>query len=303
MPERDGALAPKAIRPAGLVEATEGLYRGLFSVAVAFALGAAAWGTVIAPFNGFSDHHMRSVAIGLLATLAGLVAFRERRALYGRLRRRPELLLAIVLASIAVLWLDGGWRSSFYLASYTAIGLSAVVGGLRWSLGCATALAAGYVAGLAINGYSWVELKALHDADSVIANTGGYLLAAFFFATPVGWLGGYVARINQTIEMYGSGDAAAERAPGGLVTRGLSAREIEVVQLIAGGATNEQIATQLVISTRTVHSHVENAMKKTTARNRTDLAVIAVQDGLVPDRTAIAADGAAPDGRLAAAAD
>lgn len=66
------------------------------------------------------------------------------------------------------------------------------------------------------------------------------------------------------------------------VTGGLSAREIEVVQLVATGATNQEIAKRLVISPRTVQSHVDRAMKKTGARNRTHLAVIVVQDGIVP---------------------
>jgi DNA-binding CsgD family transcriptional regulator len=68
------------------------------------------------------------------------------------------------------------------------------------------------------------------------------------------------------------------------MTGALSARELEVVKLIAGGATNEEIAERLVISPRTVHSHVNRARRKTGARNRTDLAVIAVQAGLLPNR-------------------
>ena len=57
-----------------------------------------------------------------------------------------------------------------------------------------------------------------------------------------------------------------------------------MVRLIAGGATNEEIAERLVISPRTVQSHVDRAMRKTAARNRTDLAVLAVQSGLAPER-------------------
>lgn len=278
------------MNPVGLVEATERLYRSLFTAAVGFALGTALWGLVIAPFNGFDHHRVLSLGLGLVLVGASLAAFVRRRDLFGLLRRHPAWLLVAVALSVAVLWSDGGWRSSYYLASYAAIALAAVVGGLRWSFLCAAVLAAGYVAGLAINGYSWAELKALNDADSVIANTGGYLIAAYFFAAPVGWLGGYVARINQVIGSIDGGQepGAFTTAPLGEVadrlTDTLSVREVEVVQLVASGATNEEIADRLFLSPRTIQSHVENATRKTGTRNRTELAVLAVMEGLVPER-------------------
>jgi len=50
---------------AGLVEATERLYRSLFTAAVAFGATAAGWGLLIAPFNSFNDHPERSLALGV----------------------------------------------------------------------------------------------------------------------------------------------------------------------------------------------------------------------------------------------
>ena len=279
--------------PVGLVEATERLYRSLFTAAIGFALGTALWGMVIAPFNGFNDHAALSLGLGVILAAAALLAFARRRELFVLLRQHQAWLLVAVALSVAVLWLDGGWRSSYYLASYAAIALAAVAAGLRWSAICAALLAAGYVAGLAINGYSWDELQALNDADSVVANTGGYLIAAYFFAAPVRWLGGYVARIHQVVGSVAdsqqsevstdsSSDPVADR-----LTDKLSVREVEVVQLVAGGATNEEIARQLVLSPRTIQSHVENAMKKTGTRNRTELAVLAVREDLVPEQAAL----------------
>lgn len=272
------------IKHRGLVEATERLYRSLLAAAIGFVVGASLWGMAIAPFNGFNDHTTKSLVLGTAQVAIGLVAFSRREALLGLLRRRPALLLVAAAISIAVLWIDGGWRSSYYLASYAAIALAAVVGGLRWSFACAGLLALGYVGGLAINGYSWAELKELNDADSVIANTGGYLIAAFFFAAPVAWLAGYVARINQVLSdsTRGSDAERAATLAAREATNKLTAREIEVVQLIASSASNDDIATTLTISVRTVHRHVENAMKKTGAKKRTGLAVIATQAGLVP---------------------
>jgi DNA-binding NarL/FixJ family response regulator len=65
-------------------------------------------------------------------------------------------------------------------------------------------------------------------------------------------------------------------------TRGLTERELQVVVLLAEGLTNDQIASQLVLSPRTVQSHVSNAMKRTRTQSRTQLAVLALREGLVP---------------------
>lgn len=271
-----GPDIPAPAHVSALVETTERLYRALFTAAVSFAVGAAAWGLVIAPFNGFRSDHSRSLAIGCALICLAAIGFALRRQLYDVLRRKPAWLLLPALIGVATLWADGGWRSSYYLASYAAVALAAVVGGLRWAFGCAAVVAAGYVAGLAVHGYSWERLHDLHDADSVVANTGGYFIAAYLFAAPVAWLGGYVARINQIL-----GEPTSRRRGR---TAHLSVREVQVVQLIAGGASNDEIARRLVISPRTVQTHVERSMKKTAARNRTELAVLTVQEGLVPLR-------------------
>ena len=65
-------------------------------------------------------------------------------------------------------------------------------------------------------------------------------------------------------------------------TAGLTERELEVVVLLAEGLTNDQIADELVLSPRTVQSHVSNAMKRTRTQSRTQLAVLAIREGLVP---------------------
>ena len=62
---------------------------------------------------------------------------------------------------------------------------------------------------------------------------------------------------------------------------GLSARERELVTLVAQGATNAQIAEQLHISVRTVRSHPDRIRDKTGARRRADLTWLALTAGLV----------------------
>lgn len=94
------------MNPVGLVEATERLYRSLFTAAVGFAAGAALWGMVIAPFNGYSDHAALSLALGGTLTAASLLALARRRALFRLLREHPGWLLAAAALSIAVLWPD-----------------------------------------------------------------------------------------------------------------------------------------------------------------------------------------------------
>ena len=62
---------------------------------------------------------------------------------------------------------------------------------------------------------------------------------------------------------------------------GLSAREVEVLRLVAKGLTNAQIAAELFISPRTVNAHVRNMLSKTGAANRVELAMWARTEGIV----------------------
>ena len=69
------------------------------------------------------------------------------------------------------------------------------------------------------------------------------------------------------------------KPPGGLA--GLSARERELVTLVARGRTDVQIADQLAISIRTVRSHLDRVRDKTGCRRRADLTRLALTAGLV----------------------
>ncbi|MET0765438.1 MAG: AAA family ATPase [Blastococcus sp.] len=62
----------------------------------------------------------------------------------------------------------------------------------------------------------------------------------------------------------------------------LSARESDVLALVARGRTDRQIGAELFISHRTVERHVSNILAKLDARTRAELAAIAYRDGLVP---------------------
>lgn len=64
--------------------------------------------------------------------------------------------------------------------------------------------------------------------------------------------------------------------------RVLSERELQVVRLLLDGLGNQEIATRLGVSRRTVHAHLSNAMGKTGTQTRTQLVVYALRAGLVP---------------------
>jgi DNA-binding NarL/FixJ family response regulator len=73
----------------------------------------------------------------------------------------------------------------------------------------------------------------------------------------------------------------ADPAPGIALPSSLTARELEILALIAAGLTNSEIAARLFISPLTCKSHVSRILTKLDARDRTQLVVIAYESGLV----------------------
>jgi DNA-binding NarL/FixJ family response regulator len=61
----------------------------------------------------------------------------------------------------------------------------------------------------------------------------------------------------------------------------LTGREIEVLRLIAQGATNREIAEALVISEGTVKNHISNILSRLGLRDRTQAAIYARENGLL----------------------
>ena len=62
---------------------------------------------------------------------------------------------------------------------------------------------------------------------------------------------------------------------------GLTAREVEVLALIARGASNRQVARALGISEKTAGTHIERIYTKTGALSRSTATLFAVQHGLL----------------------
>ena len=61
----------------------------------------------------------------------------------------------------------------------------------------------------------------------------------------------------------------------------LSDRELEVLQLMASGAANKQIASDLTISESTVKTHVTNIFQKLDVNHRTEAVTKAMSKGII----------------------
>ncbi len=119
--------------------------------------------------------------------------------------------------------------------------------------------------------------------SAVVAGAQGYLLKGapredIFQAIRVVHAGGSLlqpmvaSKLRQRLS--GQGVKPAE-------TIDLTPREIEVLQLIAQGMSNKQIATDLAITERTTKFHVSSILSKLEAANRTEAVKIAARRGLV----------------------
>lgn len=63
----------------------------------------------------------------------------------------------------------------------------------------------------------------------------------------------------------------------------LTARETEVLRLVATGLSYKQVAARLVVSHRTVQNHVQNTLRKLQLHNRVELTRYAIEQGLDGD--------------------
>jgi DNA-binding NarL/FixJ family response regulator len=74
---------------------------------------------------------------------------------------------------------------------------------------------------------------------------------------------------------------ALRRGEGAKGARGLTARELEVLRMVAAGRTNKAIAAELVLSVRTVDRHVSNIFAKLGVSSRAAATAYAHEHGLV----------------------
>jgi DNA-binding CsgD family transcriptional regulator/pimeloyl-ACP methyl ester carboxylesterase len=101
----------------------------------------------------------------------------------------------------------------------------------------------------------------------------------FYFTGPAGrWLRGVIDEFRaKACESVGTANGSVARGAANVV--GLSERERQVLTGIAAGHSNADIATELVMSTRTVERHVQNIYNKLGVHNRVEAANWAREHG------------------------
>jgi DNA-binding NarL/FixJ family response regulator len=87
-----------------------------------------------------------------------------------------------------------------------------------------------------------------------------------------------LARIRRLIFRSRNGRMSWQRAPGDV---SLTSRELEVLQLLAAGMRPKEIALELVISPKTVASHIQRVLAKLGAHSRAEAVAVAYRERLV----------------------
>ena len=139
-----------------------------------------------------------------------------------------------------------------------------------------------------------IVMLTVHDEDeklfeAIKAGANGYMLkdtsSADFLSGLRGALAGEATLppklAAHLLDEYARLANRPEPAPDVEEEPDLTPREREVLDLLATGASNQQIADQLTISLHTVKSHVRNILSKLHAFNRRDAARLAAQKGLL----------------------
>lgn len=112
------------------------------------------------------------------------------------------------------------------------------------------------------------------------------LLRAVGRQTGASYLRSYIGRLLTAFPNKDQGDASQlsslnSQLASSVLIEPLSERELEVLRLLGEGASNEQIASHLVISIHTVRKHVSNILEKMDAKNRTEAVAYARRSGLL----------------------
>ncbi len=146
----------------------------------------------------------------------------------------------------------------------------------------------GLVGGLLIATLQYTEYRFVIIEHSVELYSA---LVAILFAAFGIWLGLRITRRRETIretvvvkEVLVSAEAPVPFAPNTAhqQTLGITARELEILTLIARGLSNREIAAQLFVSENTVKTHCSRAFDKLGAARRTQAVLRGKELGLLP---------------------
>lgn len=140
----------------------------------------------------------------------------------------------------------------------------------------------GLVGGLLILLLKVVEYRFLVIEHSI--EIYGGLVAALFAGLGI-WLGLRLTRNKETVVIKEVPIATPERFTlnqSRLKELGITPRELEILELIARGLSNREIAAQLFVSENTVKTHSSRLFDKLSARRRTQAVQFGKEFGLIP---------------------
>jgi ATP/maltotriose-dependent transcriptional regulator MalT len=112
----------------------------------------------------------------------------------------------------------------------------------------------------------------------------GGLVAALFAAVGI-WLGRKLTREKKTVvvrEVLVPAPAQFIRDQGKLESLGITPRELEILELIAQGLSNKEIAERVFVSENTVKTHSSRVFDKLGARRRTQAVQLGKELRLIP---------------------
>jgi DNA-binding NarL/FixJ family response regulator len=126
----------------------------------------------------------------------------------------------------------------------------------------------------------WMQASSPYDAAVARLHTGRCLLALADESSAERELSAARTAFRQLGAVPMAELASSLLAPASL-PGGLTAREVEVLRLVAAGRSNPQIASELVLSEKTVARHLSNIFGKLDVPSRTAAAAYAFEHGLV----------------------
>jgi DNA-binding CsgD family transcriptional regulator len=110
-------------------------------------------------------------------------------------------------------------------------------------------------------------------------------IVAVIFATLGIWLGLKLARTREVVvvrEVPVPASGPFQRNEARREALGITPRELEILEAIAAGLSNREIAERLFVSENTVKTHAARLFDKLSARRRTQAIQLAKQAGLIP---------------------
>jgi DNA-binding CsgD family transcriptional regulator len=304
---------------AELAALSERFYGGVFVGAIGFVGLAALTAFVLLPVRAFPSGApvaVAFVATGLLVAAALLAGWRAQE-LYCALRRWPQLQLALVIVAAALV-ASPEMSSELWWPSCAILMALALVASLARTLAYCLVVLGTNLAGHLVA----ADLGDTH-AVSIIGLWIGYPLWLLAITVLTDRLVSHVLRANVAapagrepprrvpasspeparapalraaeLAVASAGDdeepAAAAAAPSAVTTRRLTARQLQVVALLADGLRHREVAACLSISERQVQRHIADAVARLGLRSAYELAAVAVSEGIVPDAAALATRG------------